>query len=110
MQMLQEAMLLKQSFSIAHAAMMPLDEHRAALSRHHAGRGKRPRAYAQNLQRLAALGKLTQQRTDFLHRQWRPVGFHQRAVHSVCLHRCAHRKIVSLQHAAKPSDSQAQKV
>jgi hypothetical protein len=47
--MLQEAVLLKQSFSITHASMMPLDEHRAALSRHYAGRGKRPRTYAQNL-------------------------------------------------------------
>jgi hypothetical protein len=90
-QMGQEAMFLEQSFSIAHRAMMALDEDtRPPRVRHHAaaenGAGSR-----QNLDRLAAGGKLAQQRAHFGQRQRRPVGFHQRAVHSVRFHCCAHR-------------------
>src|ERR1700677_3060096 len=47
-QVLQEAMLFQQSLSIAHAPTMPLDEYSSAGCCNHAGRGKWPRARAQN--------------------------------------------------------------
>jgi len=89
-QMLQKSVLLQQSFSVAHAAMVALDKYWFALSRHYGGGGKWPRARTQNLKWAAELGKLDQQRTHFFHRQRRPVGLRQRAIHPVRSHRRGH--------------------
>ena len=84
-QMLHEAMLFEQSFAVAHRSVMALDEDSSAARRHHAGRGKRPRTHRENLDRLAAAGKLGKQRARFGQRERRPVGLDQLAVQSMRL-------------------------
>jgi hypothetical protein len=85
MQVIQEAMLLQQSFSIAHASMVALDKDAPALSGHNTRCRKGTRTRGQYLYGLTADWKLAQQVTEFRQRQRRPVGFHKRTVHPVRL-------------------------
>ena len=81
-------MLLKKPFTIAHRAVMALDENAllsstTAAHRHNTSRGKRARACGKNPSRLAERGKPAKKIAKVIERQRRPVCLNQRTIHAV---------------------------